>query len=101
MGAGIEIPIHEAIIFDLSGSGAYGFLTQHPPGVFFIGQQSVERLPVPFRLAGKGKDEFCFQCRCDFSQAVAMEVTLENPVDDSGLISYRTANLFRMMVLVW
>lgn len=36
MGAGVEIPIHEAIIFDLRNAGADCFLKQDPPCVLFI-----------------------------------------------------------------
>ena len=83
---GVKVPIHEAVIFELRSTCADSFLEQHPACVFFIGQQLIERLPVPFRLAGGGKDAFRFQCRSDFSQAVSTEVTLKNPADNSGLI---------------
>ena len=45
MGAGVEIPFHEAIVFDLDSAGAERLLEQHPSGVFFIGEQFVNCLP--------------------------------------------------------
>ena len=36
MGAGVEIPFHEAIVFDLDSAGAERLLEQHPSGVFFV-----------------------------------------------------------------
>ena len=36
MGAGIKIPIHQAIVFNLDSASADRFLEQHSSGVFFI-----------------------------------------------------------------
>ena len=36
MGSGVEIPFHEAIIFNLYSASADCFLEQHSSGVFFI-----------------------------------------------------------------
>ena len=36
MGTGVEILIHEAIIFNLNCAGTDCLLEQHPPSIFFI-----------------------------------------------------------------
>ena len=58
MDVGVKILIYEAIVFYLSYTSADRFLEQHPSCVFFIGQQFVECLPVPFGLASGGADVF-------------------------------------------
>lgn len=86
MGAGVEIPIHEAIIFDLDAANTDSLLKQDPPSAFFVGLQFVERLLVPLELAGRGEDTFRLQDRGDSPQAAAVEVAFESPADDSGFI---------------
>ena len=58
MRIGVEIPIHEAIIFYLGSTSADSFLEQYPPRVFFIGEQLIECFPVPFGLSGGREDTF-------------------------------------------
>ncbi len=59
MGAGIKIPIHEAIVFDLGSAGAERFLEQNPACVLFIGENLVNRFTVPFRpTSGRGDTLF-------------------------------------------
>lgn len=41
MGIGVEIPIHEAIIFDFRAANADCFLEQRPPRVLLVGQEFV------------------------------------------------------------
>ena len=36
MGIGIKIPLHKAIVFDLSTTSADGFLEQHPACILFV-----------------------------------------------------------------
>ena len=70
MGAGIKIPIHEAIIFDLDSTSADCFLKQYPSGVFFIGEQFVNRFPVPLGSACGGGDTLPFQISSNFPKAI-------------------------------
>ena len=56
MGAGVKIPIHEAVIFYLNSASADRFLEQHPPCIFFIGEQFVDGFPIPSGLASGGGD---------------------------------------------
>lgn len=86
MGIEVKVPTHEAIIFELRSTCTDSFLEQHPACILFVRQQFIESFPVPFGFACEGENAFRFQCRSDCSQAVAMEVTLKNPADNSGLI---------------
>jgi len=61
-------------------------LGQHPSCVFFIGQQLVECLPVPFVFFSWGGDDLPFQTIGNLSQTVTAEVTVEDPTDNGGLI---------------
>ena len=79
MGTGIEIPLHEAIVFYLSRTGADRFLKQHPSDVFFIGEQFVNRLPIPSGSAGRGGDALPFQASSNFPQAVTSKILLKYP----------------------
>ena len=48
---GVEIPIHEAMVLNLGSAGTDGLLQQHAAGIFFVGEQLVDCLPIPFGLA--------------------------------------------------
>ena len=86
MGAGVEIPFHEAIVFDLDGAGADRFLEQHPSGVFFIGEQFVNCLPIPFGPAGGGGNALPFQTRSNFSKAVTSKILFKYSVHHLGFV---------------
>ena len=49
MGVGVEIPIHEANVFNLRNAGANRLLEQYPSSVFFVGEQLVNCFPIPFQ----------------------------------------------------
>ena len=85
MGSGIEIPIPEAMVFNLSCASADGFLKQHPSGVFFVGEQLVNCFSIPPGLAGRGENLLLLQTSGNFSKAVAVQISLENPADNFGL----------------
>jgi len=61
MGVSVEIPIHEAIVFNLRNAGADGLLKQYPSGIFFIREQLVDCFPVPLGLTCWGWDTLPFQ----------------------------------------
>ena len=86
MSVGVEIPIHEAIIFDLGTTSADRFLKENPPCVFFVGDQIVECLPIPLGFARWGKNTPLLQPSSNFAQAVAAEVTLKNQADNGGFL---------------
>ena len=50
MRIGVEIPIHEAIVFDFGTTCADGLLEQHPASVLFIGNQLVDCFTIPLGL---------------------------------------------------
>ena len=86
MGVGREIPVHEAIVFNLNCSSADGFLKQHPFGVFFIGEQFVNRFPVPFGPAGGGGDALPFQPGSNFPQTITGKIPFKYPAHYFGFV---------------
>ena len=86
MGVGVEIPIHETIIFDLDSAGADRFLKQYPSGIFFIGEQFVNRFPVPSGFAGGGGNTLLFQANSNFPKAVTGKILLKYPAHYFRLI---------------
>ena len=82
----VEIPIHEAIVFNFGTANADTFLKQHPPRVLLVGQQLVEGLPVPFGFACGGGNALLLQHSVNLVQTVAAEVALKNPTDNGGFI---------------
>ena len=82
MGAGIEIPFHEAIVFDLDSAGTDRFLEQHPSGIFFIGEQFADGFPIPSGPASRGKNTLFFQ-GCHQQDTVQMSGALFWPLQDS------------------
>ena len=86
MGAGVEIPFHEAIVFDLNSAGAERLLEQHPSGVFFIGEQFVDGFPIPFGPAGGGGNALPFQTRSNFSKAVTSKILFKYSVHHLGFV---------------
>lgn len=77
---------HEAIIFDFRVTHADGSLEQYPPRILFVGNQFVERFPIPLWLTRGRGDVLLLQPSSNLAQAVTTEVALENLADDSGLI---------------
>lgn len=72
MRIGIEIPIHEAIVFDFGSANINGFLEEYPPRILLVGQQFVESLPVPFGFTrGRGNTQ-PLQSSGDFAEATPM-----------------------------
>ena len=86
MSVGVEIPIHEAIIFNLRSAGADSFLEQYPSCVFFVGEQLVNCFPVPYGLACWGWDALPLHARSDFPQAVTSKIPLKYPAYKLGLV---------------
>jgi len=55
MGIGAEVPLHEAIVFNLGSANTDCFLKQHSVGPFLVGKQFVDCFPVsPGSAGGKG-----------------------------------------------
>lgn len=86
MGIGVEIPIHEAIVFDFETANTDGFLKQYPASIFLVGQQFIKSLPVPLGLACRGRNALLLQPSGNLAQAAAAEVAVENPTDNGCFI---------------
>lgn len=86
MKAGIEIPFHEAIVFDLDSAGADRFLEQHSPSIFFIGEQFVDCFPIPFGLASGGRNTLLFQPGSNFPQTVTSKIPFKYPTHHLGFV---------------
>ena len=86
MGVGVKESIHETIIFDLDSTSADRFLKQYPSGVFFIGEQFVNRLPIPFWPAGGGGDTLLFQTSSNFPKTVTCNIPCKYPAHYLRLI---------------
>ena len=56
----IEIPLHEAIVFNLNCASADCLLEQYPPSIFFVREQFVDCFPIPFGPASGGGDTLLF-----------------------------------------
>ena len=79
MRAGIEIPFHEAIVFDLDSAGADRFLEQHSSSIFFIGEQFVDGFPIPSGFAGGGGNALPLQTSRNFPQTVTSKIPFKYP----------------------
>ena len=99
MGAGIEIPIHEAIVFNLNRTGTDRFLKQHPSGIFFIGEQFVNRLPIPFGSAGGGGDALLFQASSNFPLTITGKILLKYPAHYLCLIGIHRQLTIRINII--
>ena len=86
MRVGVEIPIHEAIVFDFGTVYADSLLEQHPPRVLLVGQQFVEGFPIPPGFAHGGRNALLLQPSGNFTQAISAEISDKNPTDNSGFI---------------
>ena len=86
MGSGVEIPFHEDIIFNLCSTSADRFLEQHPPGIFFIGQQLVDGFPILSGSVSGGWDALLFQASSDFPQTITSKILLKYPAHYLRLI---------------
>lgn len=86
MGIGVEIPIHEAIVFDFRAANADAFLKKHPARVLFVGQQLVKGLSVPPGFTCGRADTLFLQSGDNLAQTVAVEVTRKDPADNGGFV---------------
>lgn len=79
MGAGVEIPFHEAIVFYLGNTSTDHLLKQDTAGIFFIGEQLVDCFSVPLCFAGWRRYTLPLQPNGYFSKAVARSILLKDP----------------------
>ena len=99
MGASIKIPIYEAIIFYLNRTSADSRLKQHPSGIFFIGEQFVNRLPIPFGSASGGGDALFFQTSNNFPKAITSKILLKYPAHYLRLIGIHCQLTIRINII--
>ena len=79
MGAGIEIPFHEAIVFNLNRASADCLLEQYPSGIFLIGKQFVDSFPVPFGLSSGRGNTLLLQPSSNLPKAVTSKIPFKYP----------------------
>lgn len=82
----IKIPLHKAIVFDLSTTSADGFLEQHPACILFVRQQFIESLSIPFGLTCGRGDALFLQPSGNLAETVTVEVAVKDPADDGSLL---------------
>ena len=97
MGAGIEIPLHDAIVLDLGCSCADRLLQKHPSSIFFIGEQLVDGLTVPLRFVCQGQDTPLLKTDCNSSEAVTGIVSFKDSDHYYRLIRIRQI----FVMLIW
>ena len=86
MRVGVEIPIHETIIFNLDCAGANRFLKEYTACIFFIGEQFVDCLPIPLGLSCRREDTLFFKTNSNLTQTFSRLVLLEDSDDYFGFL---------------
>lgn len=86
MRVGVEVPIHEAIIFDFGTANTNGFLEQHSACILLVRQQLVDSLPIPFEFACGGRNALLLQPSGNFTQAISAEKAGKYPADNGSLV---------------
>ena len=86
MRVGVEIPIYEAIIFNLDSAGANGFLKEYTACIFFIGKQLVNCFPIPSLLSCWREDTLFFKASGTLTKTFPSLILLEDPEDDSSFL---------------
>ena len=82
----IEIPAYDTGVVDLRNPRADRLLQKYSACIFFVGEQFVNRLTVPFCLSGRGGDLLLGQTIRNLSKALSQLVLLKNPPDYIRLI---------------
>ena len=82
----IEIPAYDTVVVDLRNPRADRLLQQYSACIFFVGEQFVNHLTVPFCLSGRGGDLLLGQTIRNLSKALSQLILLKNPSDYIRLI---------------
>ena len=82
----IEIPAYDTVVVDLRNARADRLLQKYSACIFFVGEQFVNRLTVPFYLSGRGGDLLLGKTIRNLSKALSQLILLKNPPDYIRLI---------------
>ena len=82
----IKIPAYDTVVVDLRNPRADRLLQQYSACIFFVGEQFVNHLTVPFCLSGRGGDLLLGQTIRNLSKALSQLILLKNPSDYIRLI---------------